>query len=60
MSDKVLVITDGEVGRPPDEVVRRVRNAGLEVRVLLTPGGLRADVEGLAARIDELPPARLG
>lgn len=52
---KVLVLTDGYVGRPAPRLARATSAAGIELRVLLTPGGWRQDLAGLAARIDELP-----
>jgi hypothetical protein len=52
---RALVVTDGYVGRPADGLLRRARAAGLELRALITPAGWRADLEPLAARIDELP-----
>ena len=53
---RVLIVTDGYVGRPGGVELERARRRGLEVRVLLTPGGWRQDLEGCAARVDELPP----
>jgi hypothetical protein len=52
---RVLIVTDGYVGQAPEEQVRAADRAGLEIRVLLTPGGWRRDLEPLAARIQELP-----
>ncbi|MDL1948540.1 VWA domain-containing protein [Acidobacteria bacterium ACD] len=52
---RVLLVTDGYVGRPDPELAARVRRAGLEVRVLLTPGGWRDDLAALASRVDVLP-----
>lgn len=57
---RVLLVTDGYVGKPSPAVVSRVRRAGLDVRVLLTPGGLRDDLAPLASRVDVLPPAPEG
>jgi hypothetical protein len=54
---RVLIVTDGYVGEAPQELTRAARTRGLEIRVLLTPGGWRRDVEPLAARIEELPPS---
>ncbi len=52
---QALVVTDGYVGRPPADLLRRARAAGLELRALLTPAAGGADLQPLAARIDELP-----
>ena len=52
---KALVITDGYVGRPSANVVEAAAHACREIRVLLTPGGWRRDLESIACRIDELP-----
>ena len=52
---RVLVLTDGYVGQPPEDLVRKIERRGLEIRVLLTPGGWRRDLEPIAARIEELP-----
>ncbi len=49
-------MTDGYVGEAPKDLARAAGKKGLEIRVLLTPGGWRRDVEPLAARIQELPP----
>ncbi len=54
---RVLIVTDGYVGKAAEEQVRAADRAGLEIRVLLTPGGWRRDLEPLAARIQELPEA---
>ena len=53
---RVLLVTDGYVGEAPKDLARAAAKKGLEIRVLLTPGGWRKDVEPLAARIQELPP----
>jgi uncharacterized protein with von Willebrand factor type A (vWA) domain len=55
---KVLVITDGYVGKVSQADVDRVARAGVDVRALLTPGGWRHDLAPLVSRIDELPPLR--
>lgn len=52
---KVLVITDGYVGPVGAEGCRRLRRAGVDLRVLLTPDGWRDDLSPAASRIDELP-----
>ncbi len=52
---KVLVVTDGYVGAPAPSLADEVRRAGLDVRVLLTPGGWRRDLEGVASRVVTLP-----
>lgn len=57
---RVLLVTDGYVGKPSAKVASRVRRAGLDVRVLLTPSGWRGDLEALASRVDVLPPAPQG
>jgi hypothetical protein len=51
---KALVITDGYVGTPAPTLAAAAQ-ACSDIRVLLTPGGWRADLESLASRIDELP-----
>jgi hypothetical protein len=55
---KLLVVTDGYVGRPKTGLADRVRKARLDVRVLLTPNGFRRDLEGLASRLVSLPDIR--
>jgi len=55
---RALLVTDGYVGEPPPDLVRRAGARGLEIRALLTPGGWRPDLEPIAALIHELPPAR--
>jgi hypothetical protein len=55
-ASRVLIVTDGYVGAPPAHLLEQARRRGLQVRVLLTPGGWRRDLEGCAARIEELPP----
>jgi hypothetical protein len=57
---RVLLVTDGYVGRPAPELLRAVERRGLEVRALLTPGGWRRDLEPLAVRIEELPRREAG
>jgi hypothetical protein len=52
---RVLLVTDGYVGRVPQDLARAVERRGLEVRALLTPRGFRKDLEPIAARIEELP-----
>lgn len=52
---KALLITDGYVGPPTPAQVDQLRRARCEIRVLLTKGGWRKDLKGIAARIDELP-----
>jgi hypothetical protein len=52
---KALIVTDGYVGAPSDEQLRQLRNAAIELRVVLTPGGWRNDVAPFAVRLDELP-----
>jgi hypothetical protein len=54
---RVLLVTDGYVGQGPPDLALAVGKAGIEIRVLLTPGGWRRDLEPLAARIEELPEA---
>jgi hypothetical protein len=54
-ADRVLVVTDGYVGRPNAALHARFAARGPELRVLLTPGGWRSDLEPLASRIDVLP-----
>ena len=56
---KVLVVTDGYVGAPTKDDQRRLTQH-TEIRVLLTPSGWRRDLEGIAARIDELPRLECG
>lgn len=57
LARRVLVVTDGYVGPPPDDLARAIAKARVEIRVLLTPGGWRRDLGPLAARIQELPDA---
>jgi hypothetical protein len=52
---RVLVITDGYVGTPTPAVVAAAARECPDIRVLLTPGGWRADLESIASRIYELP-----
>lgn len=52
---KVLIVTDGYVGSPAEQHVKALRAKGTEARVLLTPKGWREDLQGIAARMDELP-----
>jgi predicted metal-dependent peptidase len=52
---KVLIITDGYVGKPTAARAAALRQSGLELRVVLTPQGWRKDLEDVAARMDELP-----
>jgi hypothetical protein len=52
---KALVITDGYVGKPARALVSRAEAACHDIRVLLTPGGWREDLDGIASRIEELP-----
>ena len=54
---RVLVVTDGYVGQPAPSAADAARRR-LDLRVLLTPGGWRRDLEGVAARFDELPALR--
>ena len=54
---RILLVTDGYVGEPPTDLARAAEKNGLEIRVLLTPGGWRRDLEALAVRFQELPPA---
>lgn len=51
---KALVITDGYVG-PPGPQADAIKRARAEIRVVLTPGGWRRDLETVAFRVDELP-----
>jgi hypothetical protein len=52
---RALVITDGYVGRVSTADKELVDRAGVDVRAVLTPGGLRTDLEPLASRFDVLP-----
>ena len=52
---KVLVVTDGYVGATEPAIAEQVRRARIDVRVLLTPGGWRRDLEGVASRLVTLP-----
>jgi hypothetical protein len=52
---KLLVVTDGYVGRPADAQASALRQARIDIRVALTPDGWRGDLEALAARLDVLP-----
>jgi hypothetical protein len=52
---RVLVITDGFTGGATPRQRERIRQRGLDIRVLLTPGGSEADLAPIASRIDVLP-----
>ena len=52
---RVLLVTDGYVGRLNDSLVRRLKARRVEVLVLLTPGGWRPDLAPVATRVTELP-----
>ena len=52
---RMLVITDGYVGETKAGLAERVRKSRLDVRVLLTPGGWKADLAPVASRIVPLP-----
>jgi hypothetical protein len=49
-----LVVTDGYVGRAEAGLESAARRR-LDLRVLLTPGGWRRDLEPIARRVEELP-----
>ena len=51
---KALVITDGYVG-PAHQQAEALQRARADIRVVLTPGGWREDLKGVAGRMDELP-----
>lgn len=51
---RVLVVTDGYVGKAEGAAAEAARRR-LDLRVLLTPGGWRRDLEPIAARFEELP-----
>jgi hypothetical protein len=52
---KALLITDGYVGTPVATLASRASAACSDIRVLLTPGCWRRDLEALVSRIDLLP-----
>jgi Putative metallopeptidase domain len=52
---KMLIVTDGYVGRPTAAHVKGIHQSGLEVRVALTPEGWRKDLDAVSVRMDELP-----
>jgi hypothetical protein len=55
---RIVVITDGYVGTPGKNLEERIRNARLDVRAVLTPGGFREDLARVCSRIDVLPELR--
>lgn len=57
---KALVITDGYVGPPAREQAAALQRVRADIRVVLTPGGWREDLKGVACRMDELPSLRKG
>jgi hypothetical protein len=57
---KALLMTDGHVGEIDRRDRTRLESAGVEVRVLLTPGGWREHLAPVASRFDELPPLDAG
>ena len=52
---RVLVITDGYVGQPGRALAGRVRQARVDLRVVLTPEGWTRDLAPLASRLVTLP-----
>jgi len=52
---KLLILTDGYVGRQPEEWLRRLKEHDMLIRVALTPDGFLNDLENVAAEIVELP-----
>lgn len=52
---RALIVTDGMVGRASNPLLQRVRQAGTELRVLLTPSGQRCELQGIVHRFYELP-----
>ena len=52
---RLLLITDGYVGPVREDLAKRLRATRTEVRVLLTPGGWRKDLERVATLFQELP-----
>lgn len=52
---KALVLTDGYVGGVGAADRKRLAASGVDVRVVLTPGGWRKDLQPVASRFDELP-----
>lgn len=52
---RVLLLTDGYVGPVRPALERGLRASRLDVRVLLTPGGWRRDLEPVASVFRELP-----
>lgn len=53
--EKILIITDGYVGRPTPTWRRRITEAKLMVFVALTPDGYRPDLAPIANSLTELP-----
>jgi hypothetical protein len=51
---RFLLVTDGYVG-PADAGLAEAARGRLDIRVLLTPGGWRSDLEPIARRVEELP-----
>lgn len=52
---RILLVTDGYVGPVAAPLADRLRAARTDVRVLLTPGGWRKDLESVASLFQELP-----
>jgi hypothetical protein len=52
---RILIVTDGYVGAPAAAQAKAIRRSGLDVRVALTPGGWRNDLQTVSTRMDELP-----
>ncbi len=52
---RALFLTDGYVGAVDRSLARRVRGSGLDLRVLLTPGGWRRDLAPVASLFHEFP-----
>lgn len=52
---KILVLTDGYVGRPTREWINKITESKLRIRVALTPEGYRPDLDGFVEEMIELP-----
>jgi hypothetical protein len=56
---RVLILTDGEVGAPMIEHVERIRDERIKLHVVLPAGArLHDEVEAMATSVVYLPPLR--
>jgi hypothetical protein len=52
---RALILTDGYVGKVPEDHREGLKRSGTRLWVALTPDGYRHDLEGVAERVFELP-----